>query len=130
MKSLKIRGGHFSNSLFEISPMMMAMTCLLLMPMRIAYWLEDSLNATTRQASFILWLSFVLISILTCLPTIQYAYQFFILNSNYPSANISADWDVILLTIMVIVPIGISLLLRTKLFNKIYNVASSKFLTQ
>jgi small-conductance mechanosensitive channel len=55
---------------FEIFPWLFIMCIFALIPLRIAYWIEDSLMAFTWLEKFELVVTFIIIALFTCSPTI------------------------------------------------------------
>ena len=68
-----------SDGAFRAFPMMFAMVMIGLMPMRIAYWIEDSLEAYTAEERRGMWITFGIAAIYTCSPTIVRFIYIFIL---------------------------------------------------
>jgi hypothetical protein len=60
--------------------MMFAMVVLGLMPMRIAYWIEDSMEAFTTREKTGMWITFFIAAIYTCSPAIIKYISLFILH--------------------------------------------------
>ncbi|MBL7890703.1 MAG: hypothetical protein JNL24_14215 [Bacteroidia bacterium] len=67
---------------FEIFPWLFIMCMLALIPLRIAYWIEDSLMAFTWLEKFELVATFIIIALFTCSPTIWHFISIFYLKEN------------------------------------------------
>ena len=64
---------------FGMFPMLFAMIVLGLMPMRIAYWVEDSMEAFTTREKLGMWIMFFIVAIFSCAPAIIKFIKLFIL---------------------------------------------------
>jgi hypothetical protein len=67
------------NAFFQVFPMLFFMIFVGLMPARLAYWIQDSVKVFSKKEKFMMYLTFLIASILTCLPCIVYFFQFFVL---------------------------------------------------
>ena len=63
----------------SVVPMLIAVVMLGLMPMRIAYWIEDSMNAITIKEKSGMWLTFFIVAVFSCSPVILKFISMFIL---------------------------------------------------
>lgn len=63
-------GASAFNAAVDVFSMQFFVTAICLMPMRIAYWLEDSIMAVSKKEKYIMWLLYLLVMIYTCIPTI------------------------------------------------------------
>ncbi len=70
------------SSAFDVFPMLFIMCVLALIPLRIAYWIEDSLMAFTWLEKFELFATFIIIALFTCSPTIWHFVSIFYLKEN------------------------------------------------
>jgi hypothetical protein len=53
---------------WSLFPLLFVTVMVGLMPMRIAYWIEDSLNAFTNKEKFVMWIVFFVVAVYSCSP--------------------------------------------------------------
>jgi hypothetical protein len=55
---------------WSLFPLLIVTVMVALMPMRIAYWVEDSLNAFTKKERFVMWIVFFIVAVYSCSPVL------------------------------------------------------------
>ena len=80
-ESIVINDSAFFAAL-SIFPRLIILLILGLMPIRIAYWMEDSMEAFTTKEESGMWLAFFIVGLFTCSPTIVKFISFFILHQS------------------------------------------------
>lgn len=98
---------------YKIAFMLVFMVLVLLIPIRVAYWIENSMNAITRKHKYAFYLMVILSGIYTCMPTlIAYSSHFFGISHStllfLKSQNFYWILSVFLLLIVVLIQTGLA----------------------
>ena len=100
---------------FSLFSMLLAMVILGLMPMRIAYWIEDSMDAFTRREKSGVGILFIIVAVFTCSPAIYKFITLFILGFPASSWEAPMGYGGYLLSIALFLTL---LLMQILLFGK------------
>ena len=98
---------HHNNALvaaLNLFPMLFSFVIVSLMPIRIAYWIEDSMDAFTIKEKVGMWISFILVSIFTCSPSIIKYVSIFILHHNESPYQLSPAYigNIIIISLFIL----------------------------
>ena len=93
---------------FTVFPMMIIISLLALTPMRIGYWIEDSMEAFTRKEKTMMWLNFFLACCFTCLPTTINFFSLFVFDVVSPPVYISYVFSIVLFLVVLVLQISLN----------------------
>lgn len=97
---------------FDLFPMLFIMTLFVLMPMRIAYWIEDSMMSFTKRQRVGTGFIFFIVAIFTCAPSIVEFCTLYFIKSPSIAEYIHSEafsWSLTALLIVIVISIQIFL---------------------
>ncbi|MEP7264101.1 MAG: hypothetical protein ABI772_06380 [Bacteroidota bacterium] len=97
------KSGAFETG-YKIAFMLTFMVLVLLIPIRVAYWIEDSMNATTRKHKYAFSIMVILSGIYACMPTLViYCSHFFCISNSTSEFLKSRNFNWLLAVILVVI---------------------------
>lgn len=100
---------------FGLFLMLLIMATIGLIPIRIAYWIEDAADSFTKREKFGTWFMFFIVAIFTCAPTIINYIRIFIIHDRSEAAYLPSEGAGLLISLVLFVVI---LLAQIALFGK------------
>lgn len=100
-----LQGMTINSALLGLLPMLISMSIIWQMPLRVAYWIEDSMMAFRKQEVAALWIFFVLVSICNFVPTIVEINKLFFPDSKttwkiFRAENINLTFSIFLFSLL------------------------------
>ncbi len=104
---------------FGLFLMLIIMATIGLIPMRIAYWIEDAADSFTKREKFGTLVMFIIVALFTCTPTIINYVRLFIIKDRSEAAYLPSEGAGLLISLtLFIVILVVQILLFGKKVNK------------